>query len=44
MSPPQAPETAEERLEQIERLIGHVIAKAREHPVGRKILVFLGLK
>ena len=35
--------SAEERLEDLERLIGHVLERAREHPVGRKILAVLGL-
>ena len=34
----------EERIDRIERLIGQVLLKAEEHPVGRKILVILGLK
>ena len=39
---PQA-ETVEERIEKLERLIGGIICRAREHAVGRKVLAFLGL-
>jgi hypothetical protein len=40
---PQA-DTVEDRLERIEALIGVVLAKARAHPVGRKVLAALGLE
>lgn len=36
--------TVEERLAELERLLGHVLARARKHPVGRRVLVYLGLK
>lgn len=35
--------TTEERLADLERLIGHVIERASHHAVGRKVLAFLGL-
>ncbi len=40
---PQAERTPEERLADVERLIAHIFAKARAHPVGRKVLAYLGL-
>lgn len=40
--PPSRP--VEDRLEDLERLIGHVLDRAREHPVGRKVLAALGLR
>lgn len=39
---PQA--DVEERVEKLERLVYGVIAKAGQHPVGRKVLEILGLK
>jgi hypothetical protein len=40
---PQA-DTVEDRLERIESLIRVVLAKADAHPVGRKVLAYLGLR
>jgi hypothetical protein len=42
---PQAEQadTIEKRIERIESLIRVVLAKAEAHPVGRKILAYLGL-
>jgi hypothetical protein len=40
-APPSRP--VEQRLDELERLLGQVLAKAREHPVGRKVLRYLGL-
>jgi hypothetical protein len=34
----------EDRLAALENLIGLVLAKARAHPVGRKVLAALGLE
>lgn len=34
----------EERVARLEELLERAIAKAAQHPVGRKILVLLGLK
>lgn len=39
----QAPPSLEDRVAALEQLLGHLIATAREHPVGRKILARLGL-
>jgi len=39
---PQRP-SADERIDALEELIGKVIARAEQHPVGRKVLAFLGL-
>lgn len=45
MSPPVSDaRTTEERLAALEQLIGGIILRAREHPVGRKILAILGLE
>lgn len=33
----------DERVARLERLLDTAIAKAQEHPVGRKILAMLGL-
>jgi hypothetical protein len=41
-APPRRP-SADERLDALEELIGRIIARAAEHPAGRKILAFLGL-
>jgi hypothetical protein len=45
MTPPAPPQQrpVEERLADLERLLGQVLARAREHPAGRKILAYLGL-
>lgn len=40
---PQADRSVEERVAELERLLGHILARAREHPVGRKALAWLGL-
>ena len=40
-APPSRP--VEERLAELERMIGHVLARAAQHPVGRKVLAYLGL-
>jgi hypothetical protein len=34
----------EDRVKRIEDLIGHVLARAEQHPVGRRILALLGLR
>lgn len=41
---PDDARTVEERLAELERLLGHVLARAREHAVGRRVLAYLGLK
>lgn len=43
-APPQSSRPVEERLAELERLLGHVLARARQHPVGRRVLAYLGLK
>lgn len=44
-APPQSsPRPVEDRLADLERLLGHVLARARQHPVGRRVLAYLGLK
>lgn len=40
---PSRPADLEARLVELERLLGHVLARAREHPVGRKVLKYLGI-
>jgi len=40
---PPSPRPVEERVAELERLLGHVLARAREHPVGRKVLRYLGI-
>jgi hypothetical protein len=42
-APEQPSRPVEERLAELERLLGHVLARAREHPVGRKVLKYLGI-
>jgi hypothetical protein len=42
--PSQVKPSSDERLDTIEQLIATVVAKAREHPVGRKILAYLGIE
>lgn len=42
-APPPVSRPVEERLAELERLLGHVLARAREHPVGRKVLRYLGI-
>lgn len=42
-APQQTPPSLEQRVAELEKLLGHVLASAREHPVGRKILAMLGL-
>jgi len=34
---------ADERLDDIEEFLSRVLARARNHPVGRKILAYLGI-
>lgn len=43
---PQAPQppSLDERVAELERLLGLVLARAREHPAGRRILAFLGIE
>lgn len=45
---PEAPRPnlppVEERVAELERLLGHVIERARAHPLGRKVLRYLGLE
>lgn len=43
-APEQVSRPVEERLADLERLLGQVLARAREHPVGRKVLRYLGLE
>lgn len=44
---PEAPRPnlppVEERVAELERLLGHVIERASAHPYGRKVLAYLGL-
>ena len=40
---PQAEQSTEERLAELERLLAHVLTRARAHPVGRKVLRYLGI-
>ena len=40
---PRAEQTVEERLTELERLLGHVLERAQAHPYGRKVLAYLGL-
>ena len=42
-APPQSSRPVEERLAELERLLGHVIERAQAHPYGRKVLAYLGL-
>jgi hypothetical protein len=42
MSP--QPDTLESRLKRIEDMLAVILAKAEQHPVGRKVLAYLGLK
>ena len=40
---PGQDETVEERLDRLETLLEHVLARARQYPAGRVILKMLGL-
>lgn len=40
MSPPS---DLDERVANLERIVASVIDKAKRHPVGRKVLAYLGL-
>jgi len=37
------PREVEDRLAELEQFIGLVLARARTHPLGRKILAYLGV-
>lgn len=41
--PPGSPDDLAARVAALEALLGAVIAAARKHPVGRKVLASLGL-
>ena len=43
-APEQPPRPVEDRIADLERLLGQVLARAREHPVGRKVLKYLGIQ
>ena len=40
---PASERTVEERLAELEKLLGWIMARARKHPIGRKILAYLEL-
>jgi hypothetical protein len=43
-APEQSSRPVEQRLADLEQLLAQVIVRARAHPVGRKVLAYLGIK